>query len=72
MKDADYGFIHDVNARVGGPTLPTGKQAMVTAMVTIDSDAVIGDNMWLWRADHVAGGAIYCIFSPYFTIEKGY
>ena len=58
MKDADYGFIHDVNARVGGPTLPTGKQAMVTAMVTIDSDAVIGDNMWLWRADHVAGGGL--------------
>jgi hypothetical protein len=45
---------------------------MVAAMVTIDSDAVIGDNMWLWRADHVAGGAIYCIFSPYSTIEKGY
>lgn len=33
IADADYGFIHDVNARVGGPTLPAGQQASVQSMV---------------------------------------
>ena len=58
LKDSDYGFIHDVNARVGGPKLPTGSQASAGSMVTIDAAGVIGDNMWLWRADHIEGGGL--------------
>jgi len=27
-------------------------------MVRIDSAGVVGDNMWLWRADHVEGGGL--------------
>ena len=53
--DDEPSFIHDVNARVGGPRLPPGAQASVDSMVQIDASngPVIGDNMWLWRADHV-------------------
>jgi len=54
------GFLHDVHARVGGPTpmytdimtnVTTG-QVAVDAMVVINAGSVIGDNTWLWRADH--------------------
>ena len=49
-------FMHDVFARVGGPdTVPV--QASV--MVAVSSGHVVIDNMWLWRADHGAGGAIF-------------
>lgn len=43
------GFMHDVYARVGGPVV-SGVSA--TTMVEINSGNVIGDNLWLWRADH--------------------
>ena len=33
-------------------------------MVRIDSAGVIGDNMWLWRADHVEGGGPSPPWSP--------
>eukprot|EP01043_Picozoa_sp_COSAG02_P011236 COSAG02_NODE_410_length_22875_cov_43.282755_17_plen_537_part_00 len=56
--DADFGFLFDIFARVGGPALPVGEQASASSMIVIDSSAVIGDNMWLWRADHVEGGAL--------------
>jgi hypothetical protein len=55
-NDADWGFIHDVFARVGGPRLPVGQQARADVMLSIDRSGVIGDNMWLWRADHLQGG----------------
>ena len=58
VAPADYGFIHDVFARVGGPKLPKGEQAKATSMMQIDSNGVIGDNMWLWRADHSEGGGL--------------
>jgi hypothetical protein len=40
-------WIHDLVCRVGGYGL--GK---VKAMVAIHGDHVVGDNLWLWRADH--------------------
>lgn len=40
--------LHDVFARVGGPT----ETATADAMVTVKQKYVIIDNMWLWRADH--------------------
>lgn len=43
-------ILHDIFCRVGG----TGP-ASADSMVTINSNDVIGDNAWLWRADHGAG-----------------
>jgi hypothetical protein len=42
--------ISDVNFRIGGATVGTA-----TVATEIDSDNVIIDNMWSWRADHGAG-----------------
>ena len=47
---ADPTIIYDIFARVGG----AGNGA-ADSMVTINSNNVIGDNAWLWRADHGAG-----------------
>ena len=46
---ASPGVLSDVFARVGGPDL-TPVQA--TSMIEVNSSHVIGDNLWLWRADH--------------------
>lgn len=43
-------IIYDVFARVGG-----GGPGATDCMVTINSNNVIGDNAWLWRADHGPG-----------------
>ncbi|MEU8300082.1 discoidin domain-containing protein [Micromonospora sp. NPDC048909] len=43
--------LHDVFFRIGGPHV--GK---ATNTLTVNSDNVIGDHMWLWRADHAAAG----------------
>ncbi len=40
-------FLHDIFCRVGGASLGTAN-----CMVTINSHDVVGDNFWLWRADH--------------------
>jgi Ricin-type beta-trefoil lectin domain-like/Carbohydrate binding module (family 6) len=45
--------ISDVHFRVGGATLGTCSEA-----TEIDSDNVIIDNMWSWRADHGNGGTV--------------
>lgn len=52
----DPGFLHDVFMRVGGPAAATDTQAKI--MLQINSGNVIGDNLWLWRADHVEGGGL--------------
>ncbi len=49
-RSADPTIIYDIFARVGG----AGNGA-ADCMVTINSNNVIGDNAWLWRADHGAG-----------------
>ena len=43
-------FLYDIVARVGGATVGTTSACMV-----INSSHVVGDNLWLWRADHGAG-----------------
>lgn len=42
--------LFDIYARVGGPFLGTAKSCMI-----INSNNVIVDNTWLWRADHGNG-----------------
>ena len=43
-------FLYDIVARVGGETSGTA-----SSCVRIGSNNVVGDNLWLWRADHGAG-----------------
>lgn len=45
------GCMADVFARVGGSNLD--RTVSTNTMVRIDSGNVYGDNLWLWRADHV-------------------
>ena len=47
-------MLSDVFVRVGGP-YAYATQARI--MAHIRASHVIGDNVWLWRADHTAGGA---------------
>ena len=42
--------LYDVFCRIGG-----GSPGTATSCVTINSKHVIGDNFWLWRADHGSG-----------------
>jgi hypothetical protein len=46
----DPTVLHDLFCRVGG-----GSAGTAPSCATIDSNAVVGDNLWLWRADHGAG-----------------
>ena len=46
----DPPFVCDIFCRAGGASLGT-----TTCMVTINSHDVVGDNFWLWRADHGQG-----------------
>ena len=43
-------FLYDIVARVGGATVGTA-----SSCVRVSSNDVVGDNFWLWRADHGAG-----------------
>ena len=45
-------FLYDCFARVGGPADPNVNPVSATTMVEINTDSVICDNAWLWRADH--------------------
>ena len=45
------GSLSDVFARVGGSNLD--RTVSTNTMVRIDSGNIYGDNLWLWRADHV-------------------
>jgi len=47
---ADPLFLYDIFCRVGGASVGTA-----TGMVTINCNDVVGDNFWLWRADHGRG-----------------
>ncbi|WP_242093594.1 hypothetical protein [Aestuariivivens sediminicola] len=52
--DADYTdnpiSLHDIYCRVGGAVVGQAETA-----ITINSNYVIGDHFWLWRADHGVG-----------------
>ena len=44
-------------ARVGGPDGGPKDPVGASTMIEVNSGNVIGDNMWLWRADHVSDGS---------------
>ena len=43
-------FLYDISMRVGGATSGTTASCLV-----INANDVVGDNLWLWRADHGTG-----------------
>jgi hypothetical protein len=47
---ADPTFLYDISMRVGGATSGT-----TASCLTINANDVVGDNLWLWRADHGTG-----------------
>ncbi|HSW93658.1 MAG TPA: coagulation factor 5/8 type domain-containing protein [Gammaproteobacteria bacterium] len=47
-------LLADIYCRVGGRIV-----AQTNSCVTIHDDFVIGDNLWLWRADHEAGAGSF-------------
>lgn len=49
------GIMYSIFARVGGPD---SSPVQADTMLRIDSGNVIGDNFWLWRADHTVSGAV--------------
>lgn len=49
--ETNPGALSDIFARVGGETFD--RQVSTDVMVIIHSGHVYGDNLWLWRADHV-------------------
>jgi hypothetical protein len=51
--------LYDICSRVGGQFVGT-----TTNCVTINANNVIGDNLWLWRADHGAGSTPYWTGNP--------
>jgi len=54
--DTAVSVLQDIFARVGGPS---GDDVQTDKMVHIKGCNVIGDNLWLWRADHYNGGETY-------------
>ena len=45
------GLLSDIFARVGGSNL--NRKVSTDIMIRVHSGNVVGDNLWLWRADHV-------------------
>lgn len=54
----DPGFMHDIFARVGGTNDPKQVEMRTNVMLHIAGNHVIGDNFWLWRADHCIAGQV--------------
>jgi Ricin-type beta-trefoil lectin domain/Glycosyl hydrolases family 18 len=50
---ADPTVLSDVFARIGGATVGSATQTL-----QINSDNVVGDDLWLWRADHGNPGTV--------------
>lgn len=62
------GLMHDLFVRVGGPDGTKANPVKAATMVHVQSGHVIGDNLWLWRADHAAGGPVSYSTNP---VEHG-
>ena len=56
---ADPICLYDISSRVGGQFVGT-----TTNCMTINANNVLGDNLWLWRADHGAGSTPYWTGNP--------
>lgn len=52
---SEGGYLQDIFCRVGGPYT---YEVSADTMVQITADGVVGDNLWLWRADHSVEGLV--------------
>jgi len=50
--DQRPGYLYDIFCRIGGDRDASMPEVRTDKMVLINSSNVIGDNLWLWRADH--------------------
>ena len=50
------GALFDVFCRVGGATIGRRDAIAVDTMMRLHSGNIVGDNLWLWRADHAELG----------------
>lgn len=55
---ANPGLLSDVFARVGNFSSTSSRAVSVETMIRIFSGHVVGDNIWLWRADHDIEGKV--------------
>jgi len=46
------GFLYDIFCRIGGDRDASMPEVRTNKMILINSSNVVGDNLWLWRADH--------------------
>mmetsp|Transcript_20749 Transcript_20749/g.26848 ORF Transcript_20749/g.26848 Transcript_20749/m.26848 type:complete len:750 (-) Transcript_20749:309-2558(-) len=53
-SDKIAGVLSDIFCRVGGPDDTDRQLVGCDTMIRINSHNVVGDNLWLWRADHSA------------------
>jgi hypothetical protein len=51
------GCLFDIFVRVGGATTGSRDKINVDMMMQLNSGHIIGDNLWIWRADHAVLGA---------------
>jgi len=61
-NSSNPGALHDIFARVGGSPLKnelddSSRLVSTDVMIRIHSGWIYGDNLWLWRADHLQGQA---------------
>lgn len=56
--------LHDMYARVGGPTDNTIEQVSARTMAEVNSGNVVIDGTWFWRADHDIGGLVSAERNP--------
>jgi hypothetical protein len=59
------GVISDVFVRIGGAEDPIDEEKKADTAIQINSDSVIIDNIWAWRADHDVNGSC---FAPFFGL----
>ncbi len=53
-EPGNFGGLFDIFCRVGGGRAGDRRETHVDFMVRLHSGCIIGDNLWLWRADHGA------------------
>jgi len=58
------GVISDVFGRVGGSNDSRYSQVSTEMMIQINTNDIIVDHTWLWRADHDVGGLVYDSRNP--------
>jgi hypothetical protein len=61
------GALFDVFCRFGGATVGRRDAMAVDTMMRIHSGSIVGDTLWLWRADHAELGKDEEANSPHIT-----